>query len=60
MENARTGGSGEAETIYREVLALREKVLGPEHPDTLSTRHNLAGALIDQGRPAEAETSYKS
>ena len=27
---------------YRQVLALREKVLGPEHPDTASTYNNIA------------------
>jgi tetratricopeptide (TPR) repeat protein len=32
-----------AETTYKEMLALRTAKLGPDHPDTLSTRLNLAG-----------------
>src|SRR5205807_581456 len=39
----------------REIIKVREKVLGPEHPDTLFTRNNLAGVLDDQGKYAEAE-----
>jgi hypothetical protein len=31
-------------------------MLGPEHPDTLMTRNNLAIALNEQGKYAEAET----
>lgn len=49
----------EAETEEREVLKLDEKVLGPEHPDTLDTRANLAGALLHQGRYVEAETEAR-
>jgi DNA-binding NarL/FixJ family response regulator len=29
--------------LDEETLRIRERVLGPEHPDTLSSRHNLAG-----------------
>lgn len=31
------GKYGEAESVYRQILAWREKVLGSEHPDTLTT-----------------------
>jgi hypothetical protein len=31
-----------------------ERVLGPDHPDTLTTRNNLASAYQDAGRLAEA------
>jgi tetratricopeptide (TPR) repeat protein len=31
-----------AEGLYKEVLAVREKVLGPEHPDTLDSLEKLA------------------
>jgi tetratricopeptide (TPR) repeat protein len=41
------------------VLALREKQLGLEHPDTLWTMHNLADVYDSQGRHSEAETQYK-
>jgi hypothetical protein len=39
----------EAETMYFEVLAVRRRVLGPEHVDTLRTAINLAIALDYQG-----------
>ena len=45
--------------MWRELLPLREKVLGGEHPDTLRTRNNLALAINAQGRSAEAETMWR-
>jgi hypothetical protein len=39
-----------AEAIYRRTLELREKVLGPKHPDTLESMNNLALALRLQGK----------
>ena len=40
--------------LYEQVLAERERVLGPDHPDTLTIRNNLAGAYKSAGRLAEA------
>ena len=40
----------EAEAEFRRLLSLRENVLGPEHPDTLMTRSNLANVLAKQGK----------
>ena len=40
---------------YRDVLADRQRVLGPDHPDTLIARHALARMLGLQRRYAEAE-----
>ncbi|MBV8277163.1 MAG: tetratricopeptide repeat protein [Verrucomicrobia bacterium] len=54
------GRYGDAEHILREVLAERERTLGPEHPDTLATRHYLASALFFQGKYGEAETEYRA
>jgi hypothetical protein len=34
-------------------------VLGPDHPDTLSTRHNLAYLLGEAGRVQEAVTEFE-
>ena len=31
-----------AEAEYRDVLTARLRVLGPDHPDTLATRHYIA------------------
>ena len=35
-------------------LTIREKVLGPEHPDTALSLNNLAFLYRDQGRLVEA------
>jgi Tetratricopeptide repeat len=40
----------EAEQMFREVLAIMQRVLGMEHPDTLTSMHNLAVALSDRGK----------
>jgi tetratricopeptide (TPR) repeat protein len=44
-----------SETEYRELIKVRQRVLGPEHLDTLRSRHNLAVALAGQEKNAEAE-----
>ena len=49
----------EGERLYREMLMLREVVLGKEHPDTLSSRNNLAVALVDQKKYEEGERLYR-
>ena len=38
---------------------MRKKVLSDEHPDTLSSMHNLAGVLYGQGKYEEAETMHR-
>jgi tetratricopeptide (TPR) repeat protein len=48
------GRRDEALAMEEEVLALRRKVLGPEHPDTLTSMHNLAVYYGDAGRRDEA------
>ena len=35
---------------YAVLLPIRERVLGPEHPDTLATRGNLAYWTAQSGR----------
>jgi hypothetical protein len=37
------------------VLAAKRRVLGEEHPHTLTSANNLAASLYDQGKYAEAE-----
>jgi hypothetical protein len=44
----RQGNYKEAEAIHRQTLATREKVLGHEHPDTLTSVHWLAHLLAEQ------------
>jgi tetratricopeptide (TPR) repeat protein len=48
-----------AEAQFRELIKLDEKILGPEHPDTLDNRANLAVALNNQGNYAEAELQLR-
>lgn len=49
------GKYGEAEMMYRQTLDLRQAILGKEHPSTLTSIHNLALLLDDQGKHEEAE-----
>jgi tetratricopeptide (TPR) repeat protein len=56
----RRGRSGEAETLYRDLLTDRCRVQGADHPDTLATRHDLAAAIGLQGRYGEAEQLYSA
>jgi hypothetical protein len=48
----------QAETAYRELLVLRVRVLGEDHPDTMVIRHELAWIAAHRGRTAEAESRY--
>ena len=36
-----------ARSLYERALAIREKALGPEHPNTASSLNNLASLLRD-------------
>ena len=40
----------EAEQLCREVLDLSRRVLGEEHPDTISCINNLANCVKNMGR----------
>jgi hypothetical protein len=48
----------EAEQMYRQTLQLREKVLGEEHPSTLTSVNNFAVVLNSQGKYKEVEGMY--
>jgi tetratricopeptide (TPR) repeat protein len=43
------GDLDRAREIQENVLELRQQILGPEHPDTLTAMHNFAGTLLVQG-----------
>ena len=45
--------------MTREVFDVQRRVLGPEHPHTLTTMSNLATSLRDQGKHAEAEQMFR-
>ena len=44
-----------AEQLRDQVLEMRKKLLGAEHPDTLTTMSNLASTYSNQGKWNEAE-----
>ena len=43
-----------ARSLYERALAIREKVFGSEHPQTVQSLKNLALLLRDQGEPAQS------
>jgi len=44
------GRAAEAIPLFERTLADRERVLGPDHHDTLTSRNNLANAYQAAGR----------
>ncbi len=48
-----------AETAYRAALALQQRVLGADDPDTVTPLMHLALQLSDQGRFSEAEPLFQ-
>jgi CHAT domain-containing protein/Tfp pilus assembly protein PilF len=53
------GRYADAIPLAKEVLAIREEALGPDHLDVATSLNNLAGLYQQQGRYAEAEPLYK-
>ena len=49
-----------AERQLRSLIANNTRLLGPEHRDTLSSRNDLAAALCEQGKHAEAENELRA
>ena len=54
-----TGAYAQAEPLYQRALAISEKALGPEHPDTATALNNLAGLYHATGAYAKAEPLYQ-
>ncbi len=62
MQVAR-GRYTDAEPLHKRSLAIREKTLGPEHPDVATSLENYAALLRQTGRSneaAELETRVKA
>ena len=53
-----SGRDEEAIPIYREVLRIRERTLGPVHPEVAVSLNNLASAYVATGRYSDAEALY--
>ncbi len=49
----------DAITLDEQTLASRERVLGPDHPDTLTSRNNLANGYRAVGRYQDAITLHE-
>ena len=49
------GDYAKAERLYQEALEIRQKVLGPEHPDTATSLNNLAELYERMGDYAKVE-----
>jgi CHAT domain-containing protein/tetratricopeptide (TPR) repeat protein len=61
-QNVQLHGQGkyaEAAATGEKVLALAERTLGKDHPDTLASINNLGAAYNALGRHAEAEPLYR-
>ena len=56
---AELGLYAQAEDQYRDVLAVRLRVLGADHRSTLATRHSIAWMMAERGNPAGAEAEYR-
>jgi Tfp pilus assembly protein PilF len=53
------GQYAEARRYYERALAIREQVLGPEHPDTATSLNNLGALLQAQGSLGGARRYYE-
>jgi eukaryotic-like serine/threonine-protein kinase len=53
-------GWATARATLEEALAMRQKVLGREHPEVAVTESELGRVLFDQGHLGEAETHFRS
>jgi tetratricopeptide (TPR) repeat protein len=53
------GHAAEAEPELRAVLAGRQRILGANHPDTLTAEHYVAAAVSDRGHHADAEVMFR-
>ncbi|URM98963.1 tetratricopeptide repeat protein [Actinomadura madurae] len=56
---ASTGAYAQARAVYAEVFAIRSRLLGLDHEDTLSAHYGIARMAAGQGRYGEAETAFR-
>jgi tetratricopeptide (TPR) repeat protein len=55
----RRAAYSQAALVLRDAVAIREKALGPEHPDTAASLNNLATLLVDQGDLTGSRTLFE-
>jgi serine/threonine protein kinase/tetratricopeptide (TPR) repeat protein len=49
----------QAKILFQKALAIREEMVGPEHPDVAESLSNLAGPSLYQGMYAQAEPLFE-
>jgi tetratricopeptide (TPR) repeat protein len=54
------GRERQAQGCFEESVALRQRLLGEQHPDTRAVRSALAALLLQGGKPHEARFLYES
>lgn len=59
LDEASALGAPQAAVCLEEAVALVARLLGPDHPDTLLARNNLAGAYQEAGRLSDAIPLYE-
>ena len=59
IELYQQGKYDEAVPLAEQVLAIRQKILGDNHPATSTSLNNLAGLYESQGRYSAAEPLYQ-
>jgi len=57
---ATQGLSAQAEALYRAVLEVQTRILGPDDISTLSTRHQLAHQIAERGDHVTAEAEHQA
>jgi tetratricopeptide (TPR) repeat protein len=58
LATGRLGRWEEAHQVHHAVAAEHDRLLGPDHPDTLASRYEVAFTLNHTGRPADALREY--
>jgi tetratricopeptide (TPR) repeat protein len=53
------GRFADAEPLFKRSLAIREKALGPNHPDVAASLRNLGILYYEHDRYADAEPLFK-
>ncbi|MGW4518364.1 tetratricopeptide repeat protein [Streptomyces sp. NPDC004393] len=60
LKHDHLGQHREAADLHRQVLSAHERIRGPDHPGTLTSRSNLGLALDHLGRHREAADLHQS
>jgi Tfp pilus assembly protein PilF len=57
--STRRAGNPSSEQLYRQALAIKEDLLGPDHPEVALVANNLGTLLQQQHRAAEAADLFR-